>query len=399
MHDPGNKELAVLVLSITARDYELTRDILGRAGIETIRCTDIADLCAKMAAGAGALLVIEEALTGGQHTKLTACLAAQPSWSDIPLLILVDSGANSPQIARLMDKVGTVTVLERPTRIVILVSAVRTALAARSRQYQVRDDAIALEAARDELEARVHARTSELREANEQLEQKIQEAEAAEWRARELLSRLVNAQETERARIARDLHDELGQQLTGLRLRLTQLSRDIGANEEARRTLELSEKEAERIDSRVSFLAWMIRPTAIEELGLTRAVKGYLKEWSRNFDIAAAFRGGPEPRNRLTAEIEVNVYRIAQECLNNISKYAHATSVGVLLSISKSEVTLIVEDDGVGFDPNSVHSSSNGGIGIIGMRERAELLNGTFQVESGAAKGTTIYTRIPTAYR
>lgn len=398
--ESSNIEFRVLVLSSTAKDFQLTRDILDRAGIESIACSDLDDLCKKITEGSGAVLIVEEALDGAGNDKLSRSFAEQPVWSDLPVLVLASAGADSARVAAAMEKLGTVTVLERPVRIAALVSAVRSALRARRRQYQVREDAKALEAARDDLELRVHERTVQLLETNSKLEQKMRETEIAEQRAHQLLRELVSAQETERARIARDLHDELGQQLTSLRLHIGQLDRDLAKNSPARTTLGIMAKEAERIDSRVSFLSWMIRPTTIEELGLANALKGYVFEWSRNFEIIADFRGNCPPEVRLLPEIEVNVYRIAQECLNNISKYANATTVGVLLTMNKTELTLIVEDNGVGFDPASTPGPSrNGGLGIGGMRDRAALLNGNFEIESGLGKGTTVYVRIPIEYR
>jgi len=324
-----------------------------------------------------------------------------------------------------MDKYGNVTVLERPMRIAALVSAVRSALRARTRQYQVRDDSRALREAHDLLEQRVRERTIELYQTSKELEKKIGEIEAAEQRAHRLLRELVTAQETERARIARDLHDELGQQVTSLRLHLGQVGRDLSAESKASasRALAALDREAEKIDSQISFLAWKIRPTTIEEMGLAKAVQGYVREWSRNFDIVAGFRESnirSDKKRRLLPEIEVNVYRIAQESLNNIAKYAYATTVDVLVSINDREVSLIVEDDGRGFDLTTTNGSRNGrptrsspldpldpvsstssqgGLGLRGMYERAALLGGTLQIESTPNQGTTVYVRIPARFR
>lgn len=396
----SNIELRVLVLPTTPKDFELTREILQKAGVDSILCVDPPDVCEKAREGAGVVLIAEEALARDTEAHLAGYVAEQPSWSDLPLLVLARAGADSDRISGAMQLLGNVTVLERPIRIVALVSAVRSALRARTRQYQVRDDAQVLEEAKDELEARVRERTSELRETNTKLEEKMAETEAAERRAHQLLRELVSAQETERARIARDLHDELGQQLTSLRLHLSQIGRELPKESKTRRVLGVTEQEAEKIDSRVSFLAWMIRPTTIEELGLAKALRGYVREWSRNFDIGAEFRAGRSPRARLLPEIEVNVYRIAQECLNNVAKYANAKCVSVLLTINETELTLIVEDDGTGFDTASLDKpSGDGGLGLRGMQERTNLLQGKFQIESTPGSGTTVYIRIPAKFR
>ncbi len=402
MNDIGPRDLEkrVLVLPATTKDFELTREVLHRAGIQGVSCVELGDLIEKAKKGAGAILIVEEAIVGKQGKRLSAFLTSQPSWSEIPLLILARSGADSAGIANAMDEYGNVTVLERPTRIAALVSAVRSALRARSRQYQVRDDAIALEAARDELENRVKTRTVELRDANRRLEKKMMETEAAERRAYSLLRELVTAQESERARIARDLHDELGQQITSLRLQLTNLEHNLADNKNLDPALALIEHQAEKIDTQVSFLAWKIRPTSIEELGLSEALAGYIREWSRNVDIEAEFRSGPPLANRLLPEIEVNVYRIMQEALNNVAKYAAATQVAVLLATDDKKLSLIVEDNGKGFDTGSLQSSgSDGGLGISGMQERASLLGGIFEIESSTRTGTAVYVNIPARFR
>jgi PAS domain S-box-containing protein len=143
-------EQRVLLLAPTGKDAALTRSILGRAGVECVFCEDLAGVCEQLeAGGAGALLLAEEAVAPG---CLDGWLARQPSWSDLAVLILARHGADSAGVARSMDLLGNVTVLERPTRVAALVSAVRTALRARQRQYQIRDQLEALQAKEAELQ-------------------------------------------------------------------------------------------------------------------------------------------------------------------------------------------------------------------------------------------------------
>ncbi|HTH52013.1 MAG TPA: sensor histidine kinase [Pyrinomonadaceae bacterium] len=394
-------ESRVLVLAATRRDFALTSGILKRAGLECSSCETLDSLTEMVREGAGAVIIPEEAVAGHTNGSLVSYLAEQPSWSDLPVLVLSRPGADSSAVATAMDRYGNVTVLERPMRIASLVSAVRSALRARARQYQVRDDGQALREAHDMLEQRVKERTAELRSTNLRLQEKMRQAEDAENRAHLLLRELVEAQENERARIARDLHDELGQQVTSLRLHLSQLSRDLANHPAARDTLALSEREAEKIDTQISFLAWKIRPTTIEEMGLAKALQGYIREWSRNFDVVVEFRTGRSLRKRLLPEIEVNVYRIAQESLNNIAKYAEAKRVDVLMNVKDNEMSLIVEDDGKGFDTNAASDrrGGDGGLGIRGMQERAALLGGDVHIESTPGKGTTVFVRIPSRFR
>ena len=206
-----------------------------------------------------------------------------------------------------------------------------------------------------------------------------------------LARRIVAAQEDERARIARDLHDQLGQQLTALRWMLERHRHECRAPsvDELDRALALARK----IDSEVDFLAWELRPAALDDLGLIGAVPRFLEGWSAHYGVAGHFKvRGVVPV--LTRQTEVTIYRVAQEALTNVMKHAHATRVDVLIEARDGSVVLVVEDNGVGFDPadREVHAR---GIGLIGIHERAELIGGTAQVESTPGHGTTVYLRCP----
>ena len=395
-----SNEYRLLLLTPTGRDASLTATVMKNAGIEAESCDDLEDACERLNDGAGALLIGEEAVPREPEDCLIAYLKSQPSWSDLPILVLARPGADSAAVATAMERLGNVTVLERPTRVAALVSAVRTAMRARRRQYQLRDEEEELKQSRDLLEDRVRERTARLAALNEVLKVQIGEREAAEERAHLLLREIVTAQENERSRIARDLHDELGQQMTGLRLYLTELSRNAGDGEKIRSELHYLEKQANKIDDHISFLAWQIRPSNLASHGLVEALKNYLNEWSRNYGIAANLVATPNAPPQLLSEIEINIYRITQEALNNVAKYSKATDVGLLLSVNSREVNVIIEDNGVGFDPDSPAEATNGhgGLGLKGMLERAELLGGTCEVESSPGEGTKIYIRIPARF-
>ncbi len=132
-------EQRVLVLAPTSKDAALTRSFLERAEVACVCCRDLNEVCDQLEHGAGALLLTEEALELGRNGRLAGWLAQQPPWSDLPVLVLARLGNDSPDLAQTMNRLGNVTVLERPTRLTALVSAVRTALRARLRQYQIRD--------------------------------------------------------------------------------------------------------------------------------------------------------------------------------------------------------------------------------------------------------------------
>jgi PAS domain S-box-containing protein len=215
----------------------------------------------------------------------------------------------------------------------------------------------------------------------------------AERARTELLSRLVFAQEDERRRIAREMHDQFGEQLTAL-------SRNIGALKEAvadtpsiAPLVATLETIARQIDRDVDQLVWELRPTALDDLGLRAALVNYVQDWSRRVEIPAEFHTTGLLDERLPPDAETTLYRVAQEALTNIAKHARATRVGVILERQADFVLLIVEDNGVGFDADA-EGHAGGGFGLLGMQERAALVGATVEIESTAGKGTTVFLRM-----
>ncbi|MCA1636137.1 MAG: PAS domain S-box protein, partial [Acidobacteria bacterium] len=256
-----------------------------------------------------------------------------------------------------------------------------------------------LRRAHDELEARVRERTFELAKANETLRGEISERIQTERERARLLRQIVRAQEDERRRIARDIHDQLGQQMTALRLNLDALEEGCGENVELHRKLEQAKTIAERLDADVDFLAWELRPIALDDIGLAEALSKFVREWSKHSGVEAQFHTTGMDKERLPPETETNLYRITQEALNNTMKYARARRVDVLLERRDHQVVLIVEDDGVGFDPaKEAVADGDKGMGLIGMRERAVLAGGSLEIESMPKKGTTIFARVPVRF-
>ncbi len=216
-------------------------------------------------------------------------------------------------------------------------------------------------------------------------------------RDKEMLQKLVGAQEDERRRIARDLHDELGQLLTALRLQLESVRKLCENDENLCGKVDEAQIVAKRVDTGIDFLAWELRPAALDDFGLYAALGKYLREWSHYSSITSELLDSGIKKTRFVREIETNLYRIAQEALNNVYKHAEANRVEVAFDKRDGLIILIIEDDGEGFDTEDKINREKG-IGLIGMRERASLIGGTFEIESAPDKGTTIYVRVPVSF-
>jgi PAS domain S-box-containing protein len=215
-------------------------------------------------------------------------------------------------------------------------------------------------------------------------------------RVKALLEQLVTVQEEERRRIALNLHDHIGQQLTALRLALGSM-RDDHATPTQSRQLDRIEEMTSRMDHDLDFLAWELRPAALDDVGLEAALGQFVSSWSNQHQVPAEFHGLHWDGARLPAQVESNLYRITQEALNNVIKHAGATHVSVLLERRLDEARLIIEDNGRGFDVEKARAARNrhAGMGLIGMEERCALIGATLQFEAAPGKGSTLFVQVP----
>jgi len=248
----------------------------------------------------------------------------------------------------------------------------------------------------EQLEIRVRERTAELAQANQSLREEMGERERADRARRELLARLGFAQEDERRRIAREMHDQFGEQLTALGHRIASLKSACADRSDLREQVEALEAVAQQLDRDVDHLVWELRPTALDDLGLPAALATHIQNWSTRAGIAVELHTSGLSENRLASQVETTLYRIAQEALTNVAKHSRATHVDVILERRVDQVVLIVEDNGMGFDPGDAGTTRHG-LGLSGMQERASLVGATIQVESSAGKGTTILVRMSVA--
>ena len=219
------------------------------------------------------------------------------------------------------------------------------------------------------------------------------QAEAERART-ELLSRLVFAQEDERRRIAREMHDQFGEQLTALSRGIDAMKQACSESTELSNHVAALEKVSRQLDRDVDQLVWQLRPTALDDLGLRAALANYMQDWSRRVNIPAELHVSGLIDDRLPSDIETTLYRVAQEALTNIARHSQATRVDVILDRQGDALLMIVEDDGVGFEAEAKRKESSDGFGLLGMQERASLVGATVEIESTPGKGTTIFLRM-----
>ena len=220
----------------------------------------------------------------------------------------------------------------------------------------------------------------------------------AEAERAELLRRLVTSQEDERRRIARELHDQMGQHLAALVLGLQALREGPDEGPESRGLrFEKLQDSIQQLGSEAHRIALELRPTALDDLGLHSALLNYVEEWSERSRVEVDFQSTGLDQRRLDPELETAVYRIVQEALTNVVRHARARHVGLVLECRQDHLLAIVEDDGEGFEVESVLASAPPGhkMGLLGMRERVALVGGTMEIESGAGQGTTVLVRLP----
>ena len=541
--EKNNSKDRVLIIAPVGRDAQGMAELLVGHGFEAQICGSLAECATHIQSGAGALILTEEALELGSLSHLFEALAAQPSWSELPLIILTTGGES--RLARLLElaaeAAGSVTLLERPVGTTTLIRSLEVALNSRRRQYQVRDfleeqhrkqceleqaqeslhrakqfdDAVmenmgeglytvdsqgsvtfmnpaaeqlfgwtfgelrgrniheavhykhpdgspfpveecrnlqvlhfgktltahedcfirkdgtffdviysssplredgnitglvvvfrdvtakkqaeeALRKAHEQLADRakqlqtlVESRTAKLAKSNERLRHEMAEREA-------LRRKLLHAQEEERRRIARELHDQMGQNLTALNVGLKSLldgqSRS-GLGSRVQHLQELATQTARDLHR----VAVELRPAALDDLGLVKAIRALIETWSTRYRIDVDFEAGQYKAAGISSEIETTLYRIIQEALNNVAKHSGATRVALVLRRTEEQVQAIIEDDGRGFDARVTSQSGNGSgrLGLLGIQERLGIVGGDFKIESAPKRGATLFVRIP----
>jgi PAS domain S-box-containing protein len=211
-----------------------------------------------------------------------------------------------------------------------------------------------------------------------------------------LSRRLVKLQESERKELARELHDRVGQSLTALNINLSILAATLPsqATDELRARLADSEALIESTVAAIRDVAAELRPPMLDEGGLMPALEWYARQVSGRTGVPIAVNG-PTPVERPAPEIEIVLFRIAQEALNNVAKHAQASRVEIAVERSGSGYVMSVKDDGIGFDAAEDREARHTGLGMVTMRERAQAVDGSFEVQTFPGGGTQLTVRVP----
>lgn len=396
----------VLLCAPFGKDAEILSEIVSSEGLSLTHSATLDELARRFSEHTDFIVLTEEALVSSSLQAIQKTLRKQEPWSDIPIILLASAGARpSPWTTAFVSKLANdanVSILERPVRVPTIISVLRTAKRARNRQRQIqglllqeKQSASKLRDARDQLERRVQERTSELSHTNLELNREIKERNRAEAGLRTLAAKVLKIQDDERRRIARDLHDGIGQTLAGALMALAQARSAAATLPACEPALRQAEDLLQHGIREVRTVSHLLHPPLLDESGLMSAVRWYVEEFSKRSRIAVSLQLDEEGE-RLTQEIKTAVFRIVQEALTNVYRHSKAQVARIEIENDDTCLQLRIKDDGHGIPASMSSVTPNGktGVGLASMRERATLLGGTFRIQSDS-KGTTLLVSIP----
>jgi PAS domain S-box-containing protein len=219
----------------------------------------------------------------------------------------------------------------------------------------------------------------------------FEQVRSSSERLHSLSRRLVEIQENERRYISRELHDEAGQLLTSLMVDLRLLEKKASQPEIVKEKIVDMESSLNQVLENLHRIAMALRPASLDHVGLVSALSQHVESIGEKHNLKVSFESG-KILKRLPSNVETVLYRIVQEALTNVVRHAHATRVDVVLTERDDKLIVIVEDDGIGFDPETAMTGNH--LGLFGIRERAEMIDGKLVIESAPGKGTTLIVEV-----
>ncbi len=354
--------MAILIVDDEADSRTLLRTLLTEHGYQ-VRAADGGELAlATMAKTRPDLILLDIRMPGMNGFEVYRQLKNRADTQDIPVMFISASSDLDEKVEGL--RLGAVDYVAKPFQREELLARVGTHLE--------------LGRLRRHLEELVATRTADLHKS--------------EQHARNLAARLIDAQEEERKRIARELHDDLSQRLAVLGMLVDEIRHDIGdSHEKTRRGLIEARDQLIELHMAIRELSHNLHPSVVERAGLGEALRLHCAEFSRaGTPVALAITG---EWRRLNSHAALGLFRVVQEALNNVQKHAVATQVNVRLSSNDHGAELSITDNGSGFDTHSLNR--NTGLGLNSMEERIRFLGGSIRVESAPGSGTSIQVNIP----
>ncbi len=388
-----NTDCRVHILAPFGKDAMLVSEVLQHSGIPVEVVENAADIARCVNSGAGTALIAEEALNEEIIELLGKSVAAQPAWSDFPIIVLTSGGASTPStemMVRSRAPMGNITLIERPVRPATLISSVLTAIHSRLRQFEIRDH----------LEERKHAE-EELRRAHNELESLVEKRTLA---LRRLSARLMRVQDEERRRIARDLHDGLGQWLAAAQINVdVALSRTSGS---ATPILRETRGIIDHAVSSIRTMSYLLHPPLLDEAGFDSAARWFVEGLAKrsgipikaDFSHFDAGSGGKSKTARMPDGVELALFRALQEGLTNVHRHSASSRAEVRFKRLKDRAVLEIQDFGRGLPQEVIErfqrTGTGSGVGLAGIRERMKELGGDFTISSDS-KGTILCATVP----
>jgi signal transduction histidine kinase len=397
----------VLLCAPFGKDAEILTEIVSSEGLGITHCASLKELARRFSEQTDFILLTEEALVSSSAEAIQRTLQKQDPWSDIPIILLASAGATPSRwttgfVSNLADA-ANISILERPVRVPTIISVLRTAKRARNRQRQVqglllqeKESRLKLRSAHDQLEQRVKERTSELSRTNDELTWEIKERQRAERDLRNLSAKVLTIQDEERRRIARDLHDGVGQTLTSALMAVSQATScpeplPTGCQSGLRDTEDLLQHAVREVRT----VSHLLHPPLLDESGLLSAVRWYAEGFSKRSRVKLTLQLD-EQTERFGQDVETGLFRILQEALTNVHRHSGAEAVHIRITSTRGRLRMSIQDDGKGIPSDALLVTANGrqGVGLSSMRERSALLGGTFNVETNT-RGTVIVVSVP----